>query len=72
MGGAQAIDWTGSVYRTDTGSTLLFMATSGAGPRRFHGFADPTELKRGWLYYNDDGTPFEGAPPIANRGSANG
>ena len=66
MGEGQAIDWSKPVCRTDTGSTLLFKATSGEGRTSFHGFEDPCELERGWLYYNDDGTPFKGAPPIAN------
>jgi hypothetical protein len=66
MGDDHAIDWTRPVCRFDTSSTLAFKATSGEGPTCFHGFEDPCELARGWLYYNDHGTPFRGAPPIAN------
>ena len=70
MTSTRAIDWAAPVHRADTGSVLTFKVTFGDGLRRFHGFEDPLELKRGWLYYNDDGMPFKGAPPIANRSAA--
>ncbi len=61
-----AIDWAEPVYLHGTHVPLVHMATQGEGSSRpFHGFVDPMQPERGWLYYNDDGTPFAAGQPFA-------
>ena len=61
-----SIDWNARVHRSDTGALLEPRGKFGEGQHAFRGFEDPAESGRGWLYYNEDGSPFRGAPAIEN------
>jgi hypothetical protein len=65
------IDWSRPVYRQGGTTPLRHMSTNGTNgtdtSKVFRGFLDPEEPERGHIYYNNDGTPFKGAPPISNQ-----
>jgi hypothetical protein len=62
------IDWSAPVYRH---GGLVALVPTGLwapdSPRPFRGFVDLEDEERGWIYYNEDGTPFPGAPEISNQ-----
>ena len=60
------IDWNRPVFRADSGAMLEAKGVFGTGERAFRGFEDPSQRERGWIYYNQDGSPFCGAPSIKN------